>query len=206
MSLPGQKTVLSSRARHVRSALVSGHPPQAWTLFSCQKRTQQWTKGQSYSITSSARASSVGGTVRPSALAVLRLITSSYFVGACTGRSAGFSPRTTPGSANRVHGRAPVNVITIREADIEIGLMKTLYHCRHSRSGRPTSSIRPKVIFRKGQVTLIEGFDLSTVSQLYCVNQPSKRICGRLAQALKWKLDSSLILTYFAVVSGKTHC
>src|SRR5262249_30692537 len=34
-----------------------------------------------HSITSSARASSVGGTVRPSALAVLRLITSSYFVG-----------------------------------------------------------------------------------------------------------------------------
>ena len=45
-----------------------------------------------YSITSSARASSDGGTVRPSAMAVLRLITSSYFVGACTGRSAGFSP------------------------------------------------------------------------------------------------------------------
>src|SRR5437899_1673927 len=45
-----------------------------------------------HSITSSARASSVVGTVRPSALAVLRLITSSYFVGACTGRSAGFSP------------------------------------------------------------------------------------------------------------------
>ena len=37
-------------------------------------------------------ASSDGGTVRPSALAVLRLITSSYLVGACTGRSAGFSP------------------------------------------------------------------------------------------------------------------
>ena len=32
------------------------------------------------------------GTLRPSALAVLRLITSSYLVGACTGRSAGFSP------------------------------------------------------------------------------------------------------------------
>ncbi len=45
-----------------------------------------------HSITSSARASSVGGTSRPSALAVLRLITSSYLVGACTGRSAGFSP------------------------------------------------------------------------------------------------------------------
>jgi len=46
----------------------------------------------SYSITSSARASSVGGTVRPSAFAVLRLMTISNFVGACTGRSAGFSP------------------------------------------------------------------------------------------------------------------
>ena len=45
-----------------------------------------------YSITSSARASSVGGTSRPSALAVLRLMTSSNLVGACTGRSAGFSP------------------------------------------------------------------------------------------------------------------
>src|SRR5215207_9447375 len=45
-----------------------------------------------YSITSSARASREGGTSRPSALAVLRLITVSYLVGACTGRSAGFSP------------------------------------------------------------------------------------------------------------------
>src|SRR6516225_9609952 len=45
-----------------------------------------------YSITSSARASRLSGTVRPSAFAVLRLITSSYFVGACTGKSAGFSP------------------------------------------------------------------------------------------------------------------
>src|SRR5262249_27538799 len=36
-----------------------------------------------HSITSSARASRLSGTVRPSALAVLRLITSSYLVGAC---------------------------------------------------------------------------------------------------------------------------
>src|SRR5262249_54500930 len=46
----------------------------------------------SHSITSSARASNVVGTSRPSALAVFRLITNSYLVGACTGRSAGFSP------------------------------------------------------------------------------------------------------------------
>ena len=45
-----------------------------------------------YSITSSARASSFAGTSRPSALAVLRLITSSTFVDCITGSSLGFSP------------------------------------------------------------------------------------------------------------------
>jgi hypothetical protein len=42
-----------------------------------------------YSITSSSRASGVGGTVRPSAFAVLRLMTSSNLVGCSIGRSAG---------------------------------------------------------------------------------------------------------------------
>ena len=46
---------------------------------------------RSYSITSFARASTDGGTVRPSAFAVFRLIVRSYLVGACTGRSAGFA-------------------------------------------------------------------------------------------------------------------
>src|SRR4029077_12597010 len=41
-----------------------------------------------HSMTSSARASSNGGTVRPSALAVLRLTTSSILLGCSTGRSA----------------------------------------------------------------------------------------------------------------------
>jgi hypothetical protein len=48
-----------------------------------------------YSITSSARASRFCGTFRPSALAVLRLTTSSYFVGNCAGKSAGFAPLRT---------------------------------------------------------------------------------------------------------------
>jgi hypothetical protein len=47
---------------------------------------------RSHSITSSARARSGGGTSSPSALAVLRLMTSSNLFGACTGRLAGFSP------------------------------------------------------------------------------------------------------------------
>ena len=45
-----------------------------------------------HSITSSARASSDGGTVSPSVLAVLRLTTNSIFVGCKTGISTGFSP------------------------------------------------------------------------------------------------------------------
>src|SRR6266849_3254305 len=45
-----------------------------------------------YSITSSARPSSVIGNVRPSALAVFMLMISSTLVDCCTGRSDGFSP------------------------------------------------------------------------------------------------------------------
>jgi hypothetical protein len=45
-----------------------------------------------HSITSSAVASSDGGTSSPSALAVLRLTTSSNLTGAWTGSSLGFEP------------------------------------------------------------------------------------------------------------------
>ena len=45
-----------------------------------------------HSITSSAAARSVGGTVRPSILAVCALTTSSSFVACTTGRFVGFSP------------------------------------------------------------------------------------------------------------------
>src|SRR5262245_6966431 len=48
---------------------------------------------QLYSITSSARASSVAGTSKPSALAVVTLMTRSNLVGCSTGISPGFAPR-----------------------------------------------------------------------------------------------------------------
>ena len=48
-----------------------------------------------YSITSSAMASSVGGMLRSSDLAVLILMASSNLVGCMTGRSEGFSPVRT---------------------------------------------------------------------------------------------------------------
>jgi len=45
-----------------------------------------------HSITSSARASKMGRTASPIALAVFSLLTSGYFLGAWTGRFLGFSP------------------------------------------------------------------------------------------------------------------
>src|SRR5262249_54574673 len=54
--------------------------------------TEEYTP-PNHSITSSARSRIDGGTVRPSALAVLSFRTISNFVGSCTGRSPGFSPR-----------------------------------------------------------------------------------------------------------------
>src|SRR5262249_30261690 len=48
-----------------------------------------------HSITSSARARSVGGTSKRSARAVLRLITSSNLVACMTGRSIGLAPLST---------------------------------------------------------------------------------------------------------------
>ena len=74
--------------RDVRSCSNSDHtadvPKRSLSATSRHRRP--------YSITSSARARSVDGMVIPSVLAVLRLMVSKYLVGACTGRSAGFSP------------------------------------------------------------------------------------------------------------------
>src|SRR5215470_20251061 len=71
-------------------SLPSGRYPLLGPDFHRPDRTSFcW---RTYSSTSSARASSDGGTVMPSAFAVLRLMTSSYLVGACTGSSPGFSP------------------------------------------------------------------------------------------------------------------
>src|SRR5450759_4593171 len=50
------------------------------------------SKQHLYSITSSARTSSAGGTSRPIAFAVLRLMANSNFVGCWTGRSIGLAP------------------------------------------------------------------------------------------------------------------
>src|SRR5262249_9194230 len=67
--------------------------------LSCERRGEEATRERAeerpsrrHWITSSARSSSDCGIVRPSALAVLRLITNSNFVGCSIGKSAGFAP------------------------------------------------------------------------------------------------------------------
>src|SRR6516162_7952449 len=93
MSALGQKQTLGK----VRP--MSALPPKADIALHCSEcplcaksGREQPQQNPAYSITSSAPASSDCGTVSPSAFAVLRLMTSSYLVGACTGRSPGFSP------------------------------------------------------------------------------------------------------------------
>src|SRR5262249_90787 len=58
----------------------------------CRAAEQSDELAPSHSITSSARASNGGGTVRPIAFAVLRLMTSSNVVGCSIGKLAGCAP------------------------------------------------------------------------------------------------------------------
>src|SRR5262245_15509047 len=74
-----------SRRLH-RSSSVAG-PRRLNVRLVCKRPI-----GRRYSITSSARASSVAGTVMPSALAVFILMTSWKRVGCSTGKSAGWAP------------------------------------------------------------------------------------------------------------------
>ena len=76
-----------------RSISVTGNSPCTRGLtFRAKSGCEQSQQTQPYSITSSAVICMISGTVRPSALAVLRLMIISIFVDCWTGRSAGFSP------------------------------------------------------------------------------------------------------------------
>ena len=91
---PPRKKFLPSTSPHVRNSPDCGLKIGGdVTAALYQLRTHAVQQGASHSITSSASVSSIGGTVRPSVFAVLRLITKSNFIGCCTGRSAGFVPR-----------------------------------------------------------------------------------------------------------------
>src|SRR6516164_8199287 len=81
---PSHRSVFVLCARHERTC---GHGSDD----NCDKLSAPKT----HWITSSARAISEGGRLRPSAFAVFRLITSSILVGCTTGGSEGFAPLST---------------------------------------------------------------------------------------------------------------
>src|SRR5712691_8591493 len=91
-----------SRAIHIGTTQTSRSRPHMsvhWgeaVKVTPHSKCRDWTRrrhgANRYSITSSARCCSCKGTSRPSALAVLRLITSSNLTGAWTGSSLGFAP------------------------------------------------------------------------------------------------------------------
>src|SRR5262245_36216765 len=94
---------LPNLAHHYRVALGNTTTEAAddghcGLLRACLDRPRKYLTQQGqdlsppHSITSSARASRAGGTVRPRVFAVLRLNTSSNWVGCWTGRSATWSP------------------------------------------------------------------------------------------------------------------
>src|SRR3974390_1753427 len=73
--------------RHHGLLRVRGERPRG-----CRTKEKRDELAPPHSITSSAVTSSDGGIVSPSALAVLRLIMSSYLVGCWTGNSVGLVP------------------------------------------------------------------------------------------------------------------
>ena len=84
----GRRAVEEADHRHLRLLRPRRDRP---SRGAAEKR-DQLAPPDRHSITSSARASSVGGTSMPRSLAVCRLMTSSNAAARTTGRSAGFSP------------------------------------------------------------------------------------------------------------------
>src|SRR5262249_43050268 len=90
VELAGSFTVRAAeQANHRHRRLLR---PRRERQRRCRAAEQRDERAAVHSITSSARATRVAGTSRPSALAVFRLSTNSNLVGCCTGRSAGLAP------------------------------------------------------------------------------------------------------------------
>ena len=97
--IPGSLPLIIARERRQRaprcptgSNRLSELDPTAVALVCIAPERMKSAVSAVHSMTSSARASSMGGTVRPSALAVLRFMTNSKVVDWTIGKSAGFAP------------------------------------------------------------------------------------------------------------------
>src|SRR6516165_6925857 len=86
-----RQAVCSAKQRHQQQEREAPH--RLLLYYTAEQRDELAALHlRAHSITSSARSSSVGGTSRPRALAVLRLMTRSNLVGCSTGMSPGFVP------------------------------------------------------------------------------------------------------------------
>src|SRR5262245_486489 len=84
------KATLKGSVRFTSKSRQTGDIPEC--PLSANSDRMHCSKQAGYSITSSARASSIGGTSKPSALAVLRLVSNSSFVDCSIGNSPGLAP------------------------------------------------------------------------------------------------------------------
>ena len=89
---PAATDRLAPKRRATRPAARQRPRPDAEIVFGGEVSSRTSLSRSLYSITSSARPISGSGMVRPSALAVFRLMINSTLVACWTGRSAGFSP------------------------------------------------------------------------------------------------------------------
>jgi len=142
--------------------------------FRAKEQTHAPQQSKPYSITSSARASADAGRSRPSALAVFRLTTSSYLVGVCTGRSAGFAPALI--SAIMGHsGAAPTSASSSSKARTKL-------------PGGPRRGLRLSQIGRQMPALLSFTFGVSEVTiaaltrQIFAVRQ---QLMSEFPQAAK---------------------
>src|SRR6516164_4206072 len=103
-----------------------------------------WTKC-GYSMTSSARASSVGGTSSPSAFATLRLIASSNLVGAWTGRSAGLAPPRMRSMYSAARGNVSPKSTPYETTPPSRAMNRNGYTAEH---GRPENDCAPAALAR----------------------------------------------------------
>ena len=87
------RSTRSRRSRHVRFAPIASEPShRSDSTRGAKSGCEQSQQMTSYSMTSSARAESVGGTSMPSAFAVLRLMTNSNLVVCTVGSSVVLAP------------------------------------------------------------------------------------------------------------------
>src|SRR5262249_38387869 len=86
------RTKTGNASSALRPFASQGHLVGTVTRLSILTEPHDELAARDHSITSSARASRVGGTLRPSVRAVSALITSSNLLDCTTGRSAAFAP------------------------------------------------------------------------------------------------------------------